>query len=173
VQIPDLLDTPRYPLAFLAKAGFRALLAVPLIRDEWIVGMLVVQRHAPGEFQQPVVGLLQTFATQSVLAIQHARLFQEIQDKGRQLGVASQHKSQFLANMSHELRTPLNAIIGVTEMLLDDARALRPDDVEPLERILRAGKHLLVFRIRNRVNIDHGTLPGGSRGQSRAPDRAQ
>src|SRR5437660_147699 len=143
VQIPDLLDTPRYPLAFLAKAGFRALLAVPLIRDEWIVGMLVVQRHAPGEFQQPVVGLLQTFATQSVLAIQHARLFQEIQDKGRQLGVASQHKSQFLANMSHELRTPLNAIIGVTEMLLDDARALRPDDVEPLERILRAGKHLL------------------------------
>ncbi len=143
VQIPDLLDTPRYPLAFLAKAGFRALLAVPLIRDEWIVGMLVVQRHAPGEFQQPVVGLLQTFATQSVLAIQHARLFQEIQDKGRQLGVASQHKSQFLANMSHELRTPLNAIIGVTEMLLDDARALRPEDVEPLERILRAGKHLL------------------------------
>ena len=93
-----------------------------------------------------MVTLLQTFAGQSVLAIQNARLFQEIQEKSEQLEAASQHKSQFLANMSHELRTPLNAIIGVTEMLLEDARDLkREDELEPLERVLRAGRHLLAL----------------------------
>ena len=93
-----------------------------------------------------MVTLLQTFAAQSVLAIQNARLFQEIQEKGQQLEAASQHKSQFLANMSHELRTPLNAIIGVSEMLLEDAHDLkREDEVEPLERVLRAARHLLAL----------------------------
>jgi CheY-like chemotaxis protein/nitrogen-specific signal transduction histidine kinase len=93
-----------------------------------------------------VVELLKTFATQSVLAIQNARLFREIEDKGRQLEIASQHKSQFLANMSHELRTPLNAIIGVAEMLLEDAQAAdQSDQVEPLERVVRAGRHLLAL----------------------------
>src|SRR5262249_38098719 len=88
--------------------------------------------------------LLQTFAAQSVLAIQNARLFSEIEEKSRQLAEASQHKSQFLANMSHELRTPLNAIIGVSEMLREDAEALK-QDTEPLDRVLGAGRHLLAL----------------------------
>ncbi|PYM12894.1 MAG: histidine kinase, partial [Candidatus Rokuibacteriota bacterium] len=103
-------------------------------------------RKVTGEFAPEVIELLRTFATQSALAIQNARLFREIEIKGRQLEAASQHKSQFLANMSHELRTPLNAIIGVTDLLLEDARDLnRADEIEPLERVLRAGRHLLAL----------------------------
>src|SRR6185503_5297831 len=97
-----------------------------------VIGALVVRRKAPGEFAKSTVDLLQTFAAQSVLAIQNARLFQEIEEKGRELAQASQHKSQFLANMSHELRTPLNAIIGVTEMLREDAEATK-QDLEPFD----------------------------------------
>ena len=97
-------------------------------------------------FTDKQIELLQTFADQSVLAIENARLFDEIEDKSRQLEIASQHKSQFLANMSHELRTPLNAIIGVTEMLREDARDLKRDDeLEPLDRVLGAGRHLLAL----------------------------
>jgi len=104
----------------------------------------VVRRQAPGEFPKNTIELLQTFAAQSVLAIQNARLFHEIEEKGRQLEEASKHKSQFLANMSHELRTPLNAIIGVTEMLREDASDLkREDEIEPLDRVLGAARHLL------------------------------
>ena len=90
------------------------------------------------------MAVLQTFAAQLVLAIQNARLFSEIEKKGRQLAEASEHKSQFLANMSHELRTPLNAIIGVTEMLREDAETLK-QDTEPLDRVLGAGRHLLAL----------------------------
>jgi adenylate cyclase len=109
-----------------------------------IVGALVVRRKEPGEFSKSTVELLQTFAAQSVLAIQNARLFSEIEEKGRQLAEASQHKSQFLANMSHELRTPLNAIIGVSEMLREDAEAAK-QDLEPLDRVLGAARHLLAL----------------------------
>jgi len=106
----------------------------------------VVRRKAPGEFPKRTVDLLQTFAAQSVLAIQNARLFREIEVKGHQLEMASQHKSQFLSNMSHELRTPLNAIIGVTEMLQEDAVELKRDDeVEPLDRVMNAARHLLAL----------------------------
>ena len=107
-------------LDVVVRAGYRALLIVPLLGADQIVGALVVRRKAPGEFSKNTVDLLQTFAAQSVLAIQNARLFSEIGEKSRQLEVASQHKSQFLANMSHELRTPLNAILGYTELILDD-----------------------------------------------------
>jgi signal transduction histidine kinase len=104
----------------------------------------VVRRKEPGEFPKQTIDLLQTFAAQSVLAIQNARLFREIEEKGRQLAVASQHKSQFLANMSHELRTPLNAILGYTELTLDQIYGETPDKMRVvLERVQSNGKHLL------------------------------
>ena len=147
VQAPDLQDEPPSMVNdIIMKAGYRARLLVPLIRSGQTVGALVVRRLQPGEFSKSTIELVSTFAAQSVLAIQNARLFAEIEDKSRQLAVASQHKSQFLANMSHELRTPLNAIIGVTEMLQEDARDLnREDEIEPLTRVLNAGRHLLAL----------------------------
>ena len=145
VQVPDLLDEPGYPVrAELEREGFRALLAVPLLRQDQVVGALVVRRRAPGTFDAATVDLLQTFANQSVLAIQNARLFQELEDKSRQLEVASQHKSEFLANMSHELRTPLNAIIGFSEVLLEQMFGeLNAKQDEYLQDILASGRHLL------------------------------
>ena len=151
VEVRDILD-PRESVAshirpILSRLGQRSLLALPLLREQRLLGGLVVWRHEVGSFPIEIVDTLQAFAAQSVLAIQNARLFQEIQEQSRQLEAASQHKSQFLANMSHELRTPLNAIIGVTDLLLEDARDLadRADQVEPLERVLRAGRHLLAL----------------------------
>ena len=128
----------------LLRTGTRALLAVPLLRDDRLVGGLTVNKKTPGEFSPDVVELLKTFATQCALAIHNARLFREIEDKGRQLEVASQHKSQFLANMSHELRTPLNAILGYTELIADNIYGDVPDRMrEVLERVDKSGRHLL------------------------------
>jgi signal transduction histidine kinase/DNA-binding response OmpR family regulator len=145
IQVPDLDEEPPSGIRDLVlRAGYRALLVVPLLRPDHIVGALVVRRRAPGLFPQSTIDLLQTFAAQSVLAIQNARLFSEIEQKSRELQLASQHKSQFLANMSHELRTPLNAIIGLTEMLREEAEGAEfASFTEPLERVHRAGKHLL------------------------------
>jgi signal transduction histidine kinase/CheY-like chemotaxis protein len=147
VQIPDLERDHHYRLYDLLRGGgFRALIGIPLLREDRVLGALVIRRRDAGEFPETVVRLLETFAAQSVLAIQNARLFQEIQEKSRELEAASQHKSQFLANMSHELRTPLNAIIGVSEMLVEDAREAGDAHLaEPPERILRAGRHLLAL----------------------------
>jgi putative methionine-R-sulfoxide reductase with GAF domain len=145
VQIYDVQHDSSSPvLDVILRAGFRAHLTVPLLGADRIIGALVVRRKEPGEFAKNTVDLLQTFAAQSVLAIQNARLFHEIEEKGRELSEASQHKSQFLANMSHELRTPLNAIIGVSEMLREDAEAAK-QDTEPLDRVLGAGRHLLAL----------------------------
>jgi GAF domain-containing protein/anti-sigma regulatory factor (Ser/Thr protein kinase) len=128
----------------LIDAGHRALLAVPLLREDEVLGVLVVTRKAPGEFQPEVVHLLSTFATQSALAIQNARLFREIETKSRELEVASQHKSEFLASMSHELRTPLNAIIGFSDVLLQGMFGEMTDkQTEYLQDILSSGQHLL------------------------------
>jgi signal transduction histidine kinase len=128
----------------LRREGLRALLAVPLVREDRLLGGLVIVRHEPSEFAPAVVDLLKTFASQSALAIQNARLFQEIQDKSRELEVASEHKSRFVANMSHELRTPLNAIIGYSEMLHEEAQDVGQEDFLPdLRNIQVAGRHLL------------------------------
>jgi signal transduction histidine kinase len=145
VQVADLRTVPSSRVnETMIKAGYRARLLVPLVAPDGIIGALVVRRRAPGEFPKNATDLLQTFAAQSVLAIQNARLFSEIGEKGRQLEVASQHKSQFLANMSHELRTPLNAILGYTELILDNIYGDIPDKARAtLERIQANGKHLL------------------------------
>ena len=147
VQIPDILDenvySSRVREAVLA-AGYRALLALPLLSEDEVVGALVVNRRTPGEFEPRVVEVLRTFGTQSALAIQNARLFREIEDKSRQLEAANRHKDEFLASMSHELRTPLNAVIGFSEVLLErmfgDVNAKQE---EYLQDILTSGRHLL------------------------------
>ncbi len=145
IQIADLREEPSSELNdIIVHAGFRARLLAPLIRGEEIVGMLVVRRRTPGVFPQSTVDLIKTFAAQSVLTIQNARLFHEIADKSRQVEEASKHKSQFLANMSHELRTPLNAILGYTELILDSIYGEAPAKMRSvLERVQTNGKHLL------------------------------
>jgi signal transduction histidine kinase len=128
----------------LLGAGYRALLSVPLLREGEIIGSLSLNRHTPGAFPPEAVEVLKTFATQSALAIQNARLFREIADKSRQLEAASRHKSEFLANMSHELRTPLNAIIGFSEVLAERMFGdVNAKQAEYLQDILESGRHLL------------------------------
>jgi two-component system, NtrC family, sensor kinase len=147
VQIPDVEAPEAYQgrmRDILLRLGYRALLAVPLISEYHIVGGLVVNRRQPGEFAPEVIDLLRTFATQSALAIQNARLFREIEEKSRQLEIASQHKSEFLANMSHELRTPLNAVIGFSEVLGERMFGeLNEKQEEYLKDIHASGQHLL------------------------------
>jgi len=147
IQIADIAEAGAYsgPLRdVLLRTGTRALLGIPLLREDHLIGGLTVTKKTPGEFSQQVVDLLKTFASQSALAIQNARLFREIEDKSRQLEAADRHKSEFLANMSHELRTPLNAIIGYSEMLQEDAADLGAEQfTDDLKRINAAGKHLL------------------------------
>jgi signal transduction histidine kinase/CheY-like chemotaxis protein len=163
VQFPDLMaQAPSTGVQqILMRAGYRALLVVPLLGPDGIIGVLVVRRKAPGEFPKHTVDLLQTFAAQSVLAIQNANLFAEVEEKSRQLEMASQHKSQFLANMSHELRTPLNAIIGLTEMMYTNAARFGTEKAtEPLRRVNRAGNHLLglINQVLDLSKIEAGKL---------------
>jgi GAF domain-containing protein len=148
VQIPDILEQREFtgtrarPL--ITRFGYRSLLSVPLLREQQILGGLTVWRRQTGEFKPEVVNLLQTFATQSALAIHNARLFREIEDKSRQIEAANRHKSEFLANMSHELRTPLNAIIGFSEVLQERLFGeLNEKQAEYTSDILTSGQHLL------------------------------
>jgi signal transduction histidine kinase len=143
-HVPDLFVDPEYSHELALAGNWRAALAVPMLRDGKPVGAISVGRADAVPFSERQIQLLTTFADQAVIAIENVRLFDEIQEKSRQLSEASQHKSQFLANMSHELRTPLNAIIGVSEMLREDAEALK-QDTEPLDRVLGAGRHLLAL----------------------------
>jgi GAF domain-containing protein len=147
VELPDLSAASANPLreATLA-AGFHSALIVPLVGAERVFGAITLMRHDAGEFPPETVRLMQTLASQSVLAIQNARLFREIADKSEQLALASQHKSQFLANMSHELRTPLNAILGYAELLVDGIYGVLPEKAQGvLERVQNNGKHLLAL----------------------------
>ncbi len=160
VQIPDILVEPDYAFRdILAREGYRSVLSVPMLRDGRIIGTVVVQRTTPGAFAERHVNLLTTFANQTTIAIEHARLFQEIQDKSHQLEIASHHKSEFLANMSHELRTPLNAILGFNELILGGIYGdLPPELREPLTDIQNSGKHLL--RLINNV-LDLSKIEAG------------
>jgi GAF domain-containing protein len=161
-QVADLRDLPSTPVSdVILRAGYRARLLVPLLRPSKVVGALVVRRKAPGKFPPNTVDLLKTFAAQSVLAIQNARLFHEIEDKSRQLAMASENKSQFVSSMSHELRTPLNAIIGLTEMMVTNAARFGTEKaLEPLQRVNRAGTHLLglINQVLDLSKIEAGKL---------------
>jgi signal transduction histidine kinase/putative methionine-R-sulfoxide reductase with GAF domain len=145
IQVADVLADPDYSLQDVQKAvGFRTVLGVPLLREGNPIGAVVLMRLTVRPFTDRQVELAQTFADQAGIAIENVRLFDEIQDKSRQLEVASQHKSQFLANMSHELRTPLNAILGYTELMADGAYG-EPSEkmLGILKRLEANGRHLL------------------------------
>jgi signal transduction histidine kinase len=145
IVIPDLSTFTDFPLRELTvSAGFNSLLFVPLAMQDRIFGALVLHRRSKGEFPARTVELIQTFAHQSVLAMNNAGLFREVEQRGRELAIASAHKSQFFANMSHELRTPLNAVLGYSELLADGLYGPMPEKAaEVLERIQSNGKHLL------------------------------
>jgi len=145
VQVADLAEAPPSQInEIMLRAGFRARLVVPLVGGQRLRGALVVRRKVPGDFPTRTIELLQTFAAQSVVAIENAKMYHEIEEKGRELQLASQHKSQFLANMSHELRTPLNAILGYNELALDNIYGEIPAKARAaLERVRANGKHLL------------------------------
>jgi signal transduction histidine kinase len=148
VHVPDALELD--PVEFAAsrklatERGWRAAVAAPMLREGTAIGTILLRRPDAGPFSPRQIELLESFAAQAVIAIENVRLFTEIQEKSRQLEVASQHKSQFLANMSHELRTPLNAILGYTEMMVDGLYGNLPDKAQGvLERVQSNGKHLL------------------------------
>ena len=144
VQIPDIEQAPDYPFrAMFLQEGLRSVLSVPMSGDGVARGIVVVRR-VPGEFDERTVTLMTALANQSKVAIANANLFREIEEKGRLLEVANQHKSEFLASMSHELRTPLNAIIGFSEVLLQRMFGeLNPKQDEYLHDVLSSGRHLL------------------------------
>jgi signal transduction histidine kinase/putative methionine-R-sulfoxide reductase with GAF domain len=145
LQVPDVIKRPSNPLRDAAlEAGLYAALIVPLLGSQGPLGALVLQRRRTGEFPPSAVSLMQSFADQSAIALENARLFEEIAQKSRELEIASQHKSQFVANMSHELRTPLAAILGYAELMQEGFyEPLGPKSLDALTRIRSNGKHLL------------------------------
>jgi GAF domain-containing protein len=162
VHIADVLADPDYTWAEAQRlGGYRTVLAVPMLREGAPTGVLTLTRSEVRPFTEKQIELVQTFADQAAIAIENVRLFDEIQDKGRQLALASEHKSQFVASMSHELRTPLNAIIGLTDMLVTNAARFGTEKAkEPLQRVHRAGTHLLglINQVLDLSKIEAGKL---------------
>jgi len=162
IHIPDVLADPEYTWAEAQRlGGFRTLLGVPMLREGVPIGVLTLSRSEVRPFTDKQIELVSTFADQAAIAIENVRLFDEIQDKSRQLAEASERKSQFLASMSHELRTPLNAIIGLTEMMVSNAARFGTEKaLEPLRRVNAAGTHLLslINEILDLSKIEAGKL---------------
>ncbi|MDP9264655.1 MAG: GAF domain-containing protein [Chloroflexota bacterium] len=145
IHVPDVLADPDYTYWEAQRlGGFRTLLGVPMLREGIPIGIVDVWRTEPEPFTEAEIRLVRTFADQAVVAIENVRLFNEIEEKSRQLEVANRHKSEFLANMSHELRTPLNAVIGFSEVLLEQMFGpLNDKQLEYLRDIETSGRHLL------------------------------
>jgi signal transduction histidine kinase/DNA-binding response OmpR family regulator len=162
VHVTDVLEDAEYSMSdAVKKAGARTMLGVPLLREGVPIGIIVLMRRAVRRFSDRQIELATTFADQAVIAIENVRLFDEIQDKNRQLAEASENKSQFVSSMSHELRTPLNAIIGLTEMMVKNAARFGTEKAqEPLQRVNRAGTHLLglINQVLDLSKIEAGKL---------------
>ena len=162
IHITDVQADPEYTMVGISKrAGFHTILGVPLLREGSPVGVIVLGRKTARPFTDKQIELASTFADQAVIAIENVRLFDELQDKSRQLALASENKSQFVSSMSHELRTPLNAIIGLTEMMVTNAARFGTEKAqEPLQRVNRAGTHLLglINQVLDLSKIEAGKL---------------
>jgi GAF domain-containing protein len=162
VQVADVLADTEYTWTEAQeRTGFRTVLAVPLLREGIPIGVFVLARSVVRPFNDKQIELVTTFADQAAIAIENVRLFDEIQDKNRQLAEASEHKSQFVSSVSHELRTPLNAIIGLTEMMVKNAVRFGTEKAqEPLQRVNRAGTHLLglINQVLDLSKIEAGKL---------------
>jgi signal transduction histidine kinase len=173
VYIPDILADPEYRFEELAQpSDYRSIVSVPLLRDGQPIGAITVVGESPRSFSQRQIDLLRIFAEQAVIGIANVRLFDELQDKNRQLEMASQHKSQFLSSMSHELRTPLNTIIGLTDMMAGNATRFGTEKAqEPLKRVKAAGTHLLglINQVLDLSKIEAGKLELSAEPVSLAP----
>jgi signal transduction histidine kinase len=162
IHIADVLADPDYTWAEAQSlGGYHTVLGVPMLREGIPVGVLTLTRSEVRPFSEKQIELVSTFADQAAIAIENVRLFDEIQDKNRQLQLASENKSQFVSSMSHELRTPLNAIIGLTDMLVTNAVRFGTEKAkEPLQRVNRAGTHLLglINQVLDLSKIEAGKL---------------
>jgi signal transduction histidine kinase len=161
VHVPDIQVDSEYAYAVRDERPIRTTLAVPMLKGDNLVGTITIYRLELKPFTDKQIALVETFADQAVIAIENVRLFDEIQDKSRQLQMASENKSQFVSSMSHELRTPLNAIIGLTEMMVKNAARFGTEKAqEPLQRVNRAGTHLLglINQVLDLSKIEAGKL---------------
>jgi signal transduction histidine kinase len=161
VHVSDVQADPEYAYVVRDERPIRTTLSVPMVKGQDLVGTITIYRLELKPFTDKQIALVETFADQAAIAIENVRLFDEIQEKNRQLQMASENKSQFVSSMSHELRTPLNAIIGLTEMMVTNAPRFGTEKAqEPLQRVNRAGTHLLglINQVLDLSKIEAGKL---------------